>query len=140
MPDEFVSYFPKRAVGVDCDDETNLAISGIRYKNGIGLHPVSDEIPGKISFALVEGSVYKLHVVLGKTRKVVKGALVFKILVDETEIYNSGEILAGDKVTVDLDVTCYKKLTFVVEGGSDGIAFDCAGIADAFLYDKNINL
>ncbi len=140
VPDEFVSYFPKRVAGVDCDDETNFAISGIRYKNGIGLHPVSNENPGKISFALAEDSVYKLHAVLGKTRKVVKGVLIFKILGDTTEIYNSGEILAGDRVTVDLDVTGYKKLTFVVEGGSDGIAFDCAGIADAFLCDKNINL
>ncbi len=136
--DEFVSYFPQREVGLDADDETNFAISGIRYKNGIGIHPKADDTPAKLTLTLSGEKQYKLHAVLGKTRKVCKGKIVFKILCDGNEVYNSGEIAVGDSVTVDLDIAGAQNITFVVEGGSDGIAYDCAGIADAFLYAEDI--
>lgn len=134
--EEFESYYPQYPAGIECDDgESFFAISGIRFASGIGLHPVSDTVPGSLTIDLGENDHgYSLHAVFGKTRAVNKGLVVFRIIGDGVEIWSSSELTAGEMVSVDLSVDGIRELQIVVEGTSDGILNDCSGIADAFLY------
>lgn len=137
--EEFTSYFPQYEAGIECDDgKSFFAISGIRFKNGIGFHPVSDTVPGGITINL--GSAdhgYYLHAAFGKTRAVNKGLVIFRIIGDGKEIWSSSEITAGEMIVTDVSLVGIQELNIIVEGASDGIANDCSGIADAFLYRRS---
>lgn len=132
----FFSHFKRYANGLDCDDGTRFALAGRNYANGIGLHPTADRT-AYISFDIDAENDYKLHAVLGKTRCSIANECVFYVYGDGKMLWRSDYMYSGETVTVDIDVSGVENLKIEVDCGDDGIAYDCAGIADAFLYRRD---
>ena len=135
-PQDFFSHFKRYANGLDCNDGTPFALAGRNYANGIGLHPSDDDKAGYISFSVDPEKNYKFHAVLGKTRCSISNECVFYVYGDGKLLWRSAYMYSGETVTVDLDVVGVTSLKIEVDCGDDGISYDCAGIADAFLYEE----
>jgi len=110
-------------------EQHTLTIAGHKYATGFGTHAV-----GMLSLNLAGGST-RFHSVVGVDDETNgKGSVVFSVIADGKEIWNSGTMRGGDlgKV-VDLDLTGVKKLLLKVGDAGDGFDFDHADWADASL-------
>lgn len=131
---DYKSFFPSISVGTDCDDGTSFSIAGIRYDNGIGIHPVSPEQPGYLTIDISEFNFTRFHTVLGKTRKGIAYDVKFAIYGNETEIYQAN-LRAGEQAIVDLDISSYTTIKLEVGVGlANMLAYGSSGFADTVIY------
>ena len=127
------SYFTP-TIGEDCDDQTQFAIGGYIFDNGICIHPKGNEDPGFIKIDLSEINYGKFHTVLGKTRKGIAYDLTFSIYGDE-EVLFTKILRPGQFETIDLDISTYQTLKLEVKIGNDNtITYGSSGFADTVIY------
>lgn len=112
-------------------DGVMMMIGGVAYTKGIGTHSIS-----KLTWAL--GGQYKQFLanvgVDDETDGAAMGSVVFKVLVDGVEAYNSDMMTFADAAKpVDVNVTNANTLELVVEDAGDGNAYDHADWANARL-------
>ena len=112
-------------------DGVMMKIADVPYTKGIGTHASS-----KLTWAL--GGQYKRFVsdvgVDDETNDAMMGSVVFRVVVDGTEVYNSDVCTYNDAAkTVNVDVTGKNTLELFVDDGGDGIDFDHADWAGARL-------
>lgn len=107
-------------------DNRRLAISGKRYRNGIGTHANSN-IP-----LLLDGNGVELSGGAGLDDETNgRGSVVFQITADGKEIWNSGLMSPGDAAKeFSLDVKGVKSLVLLALDGGDGFDYDHADWVD----------
>ena len=106
--------------------ETPMAVGGVKFERGLGTHAVST-----IWIELNEG-VTRFTAQVGLDDAAGKGSIVFKVVADGQNRFDSGIMKAGAKPrAVDLDLTGVKLLLLQVLDGGDGIENDHADWAEA---------
>lgn len=107
-----------------------LQIGGQHYDKGIGVHA-----PGRV-VAELDGA-YSLFTALAGVQAHPdhdRGSVVFKIIADGEERFNSGLMVQNDPARpVRVDVTGVQELELIVEDGEDGIECDLANWANIVL-------
>jgi beta-galactosidase len=108
-----------------------MSIAGIPYERGIGTHAPSElvfNLDGKRRHFVSDVGVDDLG---GKT-----GSVVFKVLLDGKEAFDSGLISQGEPAKkVDLDVTGCREMRLVTTDGGNGAQGDHADWANAKVDD-----
>jgi hypothetical protein len=112
-------------------DGVMMKIADVAYAKGIGTHSAS-----KLTWAL--GGQYKQFVsdvgVDDETNDAAMGSVVFRVVVDGVEVYNSDVVTYQDMAKqVNVDVTGKNTLELFVDDANDGNAFDHADWANARL-------
>lgn len=112
---------------------TPLTINGVKFENGVGSHATS-----KFTINL-NGDAKSFHAQIGVDDEVVgkPGSVVFKVYVDEKKIFESPILKPKDspiKVNIPLDGA--KRLDLIIRDGGDGIDYDHADWADAYIILK----
>jgi hypothetical protein len=112
-------------------DGVMMKIADVPYTKGIGTHSTS-----KLTWAL--GGQYKQFVsdvgVDDEANDAMMGSVVFRVVVDGTEVYNSDVVTYADAAKqVNVDVTGKNTLELFVDDGGDGNGFDHADWAGARL-------
>ncbi len=108
-----------------------LSIAGRRYAKGLGTHA-----PGEMVFALERK--YKRFVACAGVDDAAPplGTMVFKVLLDGREAFNSGPVRRGQAgQAIDLDVSRVAELRLVVTDGGDGVGGDHGDWANAAIDD-----
>lgn len=129
-------------IGVQAKSKIKLRLTrkSTRFTCKIGVNdPVQTIVPSdRINIPLTDGTMlfYKTDEQTGKKQftgvgtgngVLSSGSVVFRILADGKEIYNSGIMNSGDKVkTVDLDLRMKSFLELIVDDAGDGISGDHA--------------
>lgn len=106
-----------------------LAIEGVRYGRGLGVHARSE-----LQYS-VAGRYQTFHADLGIDDEVtLHGSVIFRVLADGVAKYTSPLITrTSAAVPVSVDITGAQVLTLIVEDGGDGIEGDHADWAGARL-------
>jgi len=106
-----------------------LTISGRQYANGLGHHA-----PGEIVVDLA-GEYRELKALIGlQTLPAGAGSVVFKVLVDDQEKFDSGLVKQDSPPQeISVGVAGAQELRLVVTDGGDGINSDCANWVNARL-------
>ena len=105
-----------------------MSINGQAYEEGIGTHADS------VFILDLAGKAKRFTAQVGIDDEVADkgGSVVFRLLGDGKELYNSGLVRNHQPARpVDVDLAGVKNLTLMVEGGEDGINFDHADWANA---------
>ena len=108
-----------------------LRIAGQRFGHGLGTHA-----PGEMVFKL-DRKHQRFTAAVGVDDAAPKaGSVVFKILLDGKEAFNSGLVKWGQPAQkIDLDVSATTELRLVVTDGGDGVQGDHADWANAAVDD-----
>lgn len=130
----YKTYKNNPTIGKDIDDNTEFSIAGKVYADGIGLHPLSDEIPAHLTIALPNERDIRFHAILGKTRKALKNEVIYYVYGDSNLLYKSPFAVPGISFDIDISVAGISELKIVIDDGDDSIDFDCAGIGDGYIY------
>ena len=106
------------------------------YKKGLGLHAPAEYVYN------IEGKNYEyFEAYVGVDKAMVSrdnSSVVFKVLVDGEEKFNSGVMKSdSNEKYVKVDLKGAKELTLIVEDGGDGNGSDHADFADAKLVTTN---
>lgn len=112
-------------------DGVMMKIADVPYTKGIGTHSTSH-----LTWAL--GGQYKSFVsdvgVDDETNDAMMGSVVFRVVVDGSEVYNSGVVTYDDAAKqVNVDVTGKNTLELYVDDAADGNSYDHADWAGARL-------
>ncbi|BCM92795.1 beta-galactosidase [Abditibacteriota bacterium] len=104
-----------------------LSIAGRRFEHGLGTHA-----PGEILFQLGHAR-HRFQAEIGVDDGAGDvGSVVFKVMLDGREAFNSGVTKAGQPARkIDLDVSGVAEMRLVVTDGGDGVQGDHADWADA---------
>ena len=107
-----------------------LMIAGQSFRNGLGSHA-----DGLIVIALNgAASRFQAQVGLDDDAAGQNGSVLFSVLADKKEVFRSPKMVSGTKaVKVDVDLHGVKQLQLVIEDGGDGINYDHADWADAYI-------
>lgn len=100
-----------------------LTIAQTTYEHGLGTHADS------VLWIDCHGTAQRFTAQVGVDDEVHghPGTMVFTVVTDGEERYNSGMIKAGETArTVEVDLTDVKVMILLVEGGDDGIDYDHA--------------
>ena len=108
-----------------------LRIAGQRFEHGLGTHA-----PGEMVFKL-DRKHHRFTAAVGVDDAAPKaGSVVFKVLLDGKEAFNSGLVKWGQSAQkIDLDVSSTTELRLVVTDGGDGVQGDHADWANAAVDD-----
>ena len=103
-----------------------ILLGGKTYGKGLGVHAFSTiTVP-------LNGIYNRFSAVIGPDQY--HGTVVFKVLLDGTEVFNSGIMRTQSTQFVNITITGKKTMTLLVEDGGDGINWDHAIWADAKLF------
>lgn len=110
-----------------------ITLNGVVYAQGLGVHAFSG-----VEYRL-GGIASRFQSDIGVDDEVgANGSVVFHVLADGTEIFNSGVLTGGaPHQSVNLDVTGVNRLTLGVSDADDGINFDHADWAGALVVVSN---
>jgi alpha-glucosidase len=111
------------------NDGVMMMIEGVMYAKGLGVHA-----PSKVTIAL--GGQYKTFLAdVGVDDEVMAdGTVVFRVVVDGAELFNSNTMTGNDAAKpVSVDVTGKNTLELFVDDAADGIGSDHADWANARL-------
>ena len=121
------------------NDNLQLFVNGEdkRFDKGFGTHA-----NGEIVYDLSENSYDKFEALIGVSRSTVQpqnnSSIIFSILADGNEIYNSGLMKYDTPAKyVSLDIKNVKELKIVVNDAGNGITADHAVIANPILLTNN---
>ena len=121
-------------LGIDCAAHATqpplpLRIADATYAKGLGTHA-----PGEMLIDLDGGyTAFKASVGL-QWQDSEEGSVVFKVLVDGKELFNSGTMRKHDPAkSVNVSLKDADELRLVVNDAGDGMTCDCADWADAAL-------
>ncbi|EJQ05391.1 hypothetical protein IC5_02092 [Bacillus cereus AND1407] len=106
----------------------------ITYKKGIGTHSKSE-----ITYDISNSTYKRFHSYVGIDQEPggKGGSVVFKVLLDGAEVFNSGTMYYNTPAKfVDVDLTGKKELKLVVDDAGNGNGNDHADWADAWLSFK----
>ena len=131
---EYASLNDRITFGKEYSDGSEFSIAGIRYQNGIGLHPLSDTKPAYISFDVTNYN--RFHSVIGKTRYSLRNEVCFYIYGDDNLLYKSKFLIPSEYEVVDISILGIKTLKVVIDDGDDGKDYDSSGLGDTFIYNK----
>ncbi|WP_425400133.1 NPCBM/NEW2 domain-containing protein [Aeoliella sp.] len=105
-----------------------LTLNGVTYSKGLGVHAYSE-----ITYDL-NGQYARFISDIGVDDEVNQGSVVFRVLGDGIELYNSGTMTGASATkTADVVVSGVAELQLIVEDGGDGVGFDHADWAGARL-------
>lgn len=120
---------PDASNGEDAGGDGNpIRINGVTYEKGLGVHAESE-----ITYNLA-GAYGRFLSDIGLDDEITGGSVVFRVIADGLEIFNSGLMNSGSATqTVDVDVSGVNELKLIVNDGGNGIGADHADWADARL-------
>ena len=110
-----------------------ITLNGTNYVRGLGVHAFSG-----VEYRL-GGVASRLQSAIGVDDEVgANGSVVFHVLADGTEIFNSGVLTGGaPHQTINLDVTGVNRLTLGVSDADNGLNSDHADWAGALVVVSN---
>ncbi|QDV74348.1 NPCBM/NEW2 domain-containing protein [Botrimarina mediterranea] len=112
----------------DAGDGRSIRLNGVVYPKGLGVHANSE-----ITYAL-DGQYARFVSDIGVDDEVGGGTVVFRVLVDGVEVYNSGTMTgASPTQAVDVSVVGASELKLIVDDNRDGNGEDHADWAGARL-------
>ena len=112
-----------------------LTIAGQTFKYGLGTHSV-----GLIKIDL-KGKAQRFQAFVGLDDDATghNGSVLFSVLADQKEVFRSPVMVFGTKaIQVDVNLKGVKQLSLIIEDGGDGISYDHADWAEAFILYKGI--
>ncbi len=111
-----------------------LRIGGANYLKGVGTHAAS-----RMTIAL-HGAAIAFHAEVGVDDEISTStgagtaSVIFRVYVDRKKVFDSGVLRAGDRARrVDVDLAGASRLDLIVHDAGDGIDYDHADWANAWL-------